>query len=75
MKKGRDLGSLICLTQPLPSGTKNMLIFFEAKEPSIQEMKNGARQMFCVFTTPIFVCQPDLSRVYSNVKNRTNTRK
>jgi len=41
MQKRRDLESLICLTQPLPSGTKNMLIFFEAKEPSIQKIKYG----------------------------------
>ena len=62
MKKRVALGSLSCFTQPVPSGTKNILIFFEAKEPSIQKMKNGASQMFCVFTTPIFVCQQTFFR-------------
>ena len=69
MKKGRDLGSLSCFTQPLPSGTKNMLIFFEAKEPSIREMKNRCRlNIVRIVNTPIFACQPDYSHVHNNVK-------
>lgn len=69
MKKGRDLGILTCLTQPLPSGTKNMLIFFEAKEPSIQKLKNRRRlNILEIVNTPVFGCQPDLSR-HPNIYN------
>ncbi len=73
MKKRVALGSLSCFTQPVPSGTKNILIFFAAKEPSIQEMKNRCRlNIVRIVNTPVFACQPDYSHVHNNVKKWYN---